>query len=801
MITNKKNEALLRGFLNIYEIHYQTSQIEYSENDEFIIFKDLIHSAYPEFKFNLLISSEEYPKLDPNILNKYIPLIVISRNKPSIPKKYKSPFFIISTFYDPSFIELYSFMERKRATWPHIDDDLIIKNDDIEDIYALDELIKEEKRNINFQNDNQLNLGKIEQLINRLYKPPEGVITGKLIKPFLESEKVEIFSPLKSPVKKIIKQLHFEGIGTNIRENILTEAINNNLDENYVFSLNSFKYESLLNNNNQFSFFKTPSCRNLYNLLLNLRSLKLNEQQLNSVYKSIHIMIEHGRDSKKEILNQYYEFFQYLGLIQDNQEGEFFFPLVNPKEFINKLFAFFDIIRAGISQFRRDFEYLEPLLNATLLSESDLENVSRLLQNFKEISVRIDPDIKNIDENLKNFCLPLLIFTIILGFSIGRRYFIDYCETEGEFQNKMTILTTPVVEKGGSITDSVEKNLEVLFETVKIEKNKIIKKRGFEIKYIEILSLKQKHDLLLDYGKYLKETIESLKSNLDSYISEIQSSSYASIFIINTYQSYLNEIDILKPKFALKNTFNPSLNRLSTIEDDTDTIHQKWRELNTKYEEVNGEVSDYLNNNVLKDENKFEGCTNIYDEYQDLKNEITTQYDELDQLKDKLKNITSYDLKSYENNIKSIFENFEKSIEKYAELHEKFDAEIEEKKINLILNHALILRANKFSDKNVRDDNLLDSKFLEIDDKNCGNFTRNLSDKLKIIKDEGNYLTSDCWSMYYELLKDVDIEKLQDYGKRIQLPKKILDGIDQNCLARLIEVDVIKKEEIVVFKA
>jgi len=509
----KKEEALLRGFLNLYDIRYNSNCVENTDDGEFIVYKDFIHGAYPEFKFNILISSKDICNIMMNTISKYSPFISISRTKALIPSNIKNKYFIITTFYDPSFIELYSFMSGKSATWSNIDSNLLIRTDDIEDSYALNNLIDEEKKKFLFQWDSKANFGKIEKLINTLYTPGENS-PGKLIKPFLENDKIDLFSKLKSPVSTILSQLYKEGIGVNLSNFPLTSSILNNLDDNnnYTFGLNDFKYEMLLDENSAFIF--SQSCVNLYTQIMNLRSLEINETQIKSLYKTLHIMVKHGnRNSKEAIINQYLNLFRNLGLFQDDNERKMYFILTNPTKFIDKLSAFFDIIKNGIDKFRRDFSYLAPLLNDSLLTDSDLSNITNLLTIFKNLAPNIDPNVKNIDKNLRKFCYPLLIFSLFLGFCQEREYFIKHCDTDGEYQEKMKILTTPVAQRGGIIRDSnsMEENLEILFETLQIEGSKEKLRRGGALFYVEIISVKQKHDLLLEYGKYLEESLQRIK--------------------------------------------------------------------------------------------------------------------------------------------------------------------------------------------------------------------------------------------------------------------------------------------------
>jgi len=794
----KRDEALLRGFLNLYDINYNSDNVEYSNNEEFLVYKDFIHRAYPEFNFNILISSKDIVNLDNSIISKYNPFISISRVKPTVSSKNENPFFIKTTFYDPSFIELYSFKYGKSATWSNIDNDLLIKTDDIEDQYVLDKLIEEEKRKIRFQMDSKTNYGKIEQLINILYTPDLN-IPGKLIKPYLESERTNLFSKLKSPVIRILKQLYYEGIGQDVNFT-LTTSISNNLDENYTFGLNNFKYETLLDEDKHFFF--SQSCKNLYNIFYNFRSLKISETSYGGVPNFIYIMTNHGRNSKKEMLKQYTDLFRYVGLIQDSHQDELFFVLSEPVEFINKLYAFFDIIKNGINQFKRDFDYLEPLLIDSLLSNSDLKKIDDLLQIFKEKASEIDPDLLNLDKNLRDFCFPLLIFSLFLGFCKEREYFIVPCEIVGEFQDKMTTLTTPTVQRGGFIkrSSSMEKNLEILYEMVKIDGSKSIRRRAFDINYIELISIKQKHDLLLQYGKYLIETLQRIKNTLNSSILEIESSEYSSTFVIINFKTFLKEIEDLKPKFASKNTLKPSLLRMNEIEESSEIQLEKWKAINIEYNELFNKITQFISQDIEIKGVEFIGCTDFNDEFENIRNDFISQKDELDQLKEKLRSIATFSLEMYDEKIKDVSNKFEKDFEKFEEISEGLKKYFEKENKELALMHALLKRASNLSDKKIRDTNLNSIDFLFIENKNCGDFRTSLNNKKKLINNEGDYVTNKCWNAYCDLLKNIEIEKLQDYGKEIQIRSSILELIDKDCLTELINLKIIRSEVITTYK-
>ncbi len=795
----KKDEALLRGFLNLYNIKYNSDNVEYTDNEEFIVYNDFIHDAYPEFNFNILISSKDINNINNETISKYHPFISISRNKPLISSNNINPFFITTTFYDPSFVELFSFKHGKNATWDNINSDLLIRNDDVESPIVLEKLIEEEKNKIKFQSDSKADYGKIEHLINKLYDP-EGIIQGKLIKPFLENERINLFSKLKSPVMRILKQLYTEGIGSNSSNLTLTSSIFNNLNENYTFGLNDFKYEVFLDESNYFFF--SQSCKNLYNQFYKVRSLKISETNYGGILNSIYIMIHHGRSSKRNILAQYTELFKYLGLIQENKEGELFFVLINPTDFINKLSAYFDIIKKGINQFKREFNYLKPLLNDSQLSDSDLDNINKILQIFKNYASKIGPDIQNIDKNLKEFCFPVLFFSLFLGFSKERDYFIVPCEITGEYHDKMAILTTPVAQRGGTIKNSntMEKNLEILFEMVKINGSKDSGRKSLDLHYIEIISLKQKHDLLLEYGNYLKSTLQRIKETLNSYISEIKSSESSSIFVIKNFEDLLKEIENLKPKFASKNTLKPSLSRMNEIEEDSETIFREWKDLNIEYDEIFKKIVLFISQEVEIKNTKFSGCTDFNDKFENLNNEFNNQKNSLDQIKVKLGSISSYSLDSYKNEVESINKEYEQSSEKFEKLELSLNNYFEKEKKELELKQVILKRSNKFSVKNIRDNDIIANAFLQIDDKSCGDFLIDLNKKIHLIKTEGEYLTNNCWNAYYELMYKIEIEKIQDFTKRLQIKKILIKSIDQEDLKTLGDLNLIQMEKIIIYQ-
>lgn len=794
----KKNKALMRGFLNLYDKNYEEDQIVLTEDEEFIVYRDFSINKYPEFKFNLLISSKENPTLDLNLINKFKPFISISKNRPIIPPKAKIPFFLATTFYDPSFVELYSFKKGKKATWKNIDKKYLINDDDIENQYGLEKLISEERRTINFQNNIESNLGKVEKLIQKLYQPKPGE-PGILIKPFLKDKK--FYSQIRSPLYSIIKNVYEISIKNNVSDSQLSSDVLTNFEIEYNFTLDPFNYEKLVEEGNKFHF--SQSCLNFYNQLIKLNELSIDQNRYNSLKNRIEIAtnLERIQDSKKEIVEQYFKLFRYLGIVQDDYEGNMYFVPADPTEFINKLISYFDIIKTEVRKFKERFNYLNPLLNDSFLSDSDIKKIDKLLQIFRTKTSQVNPNLENILDDIKDFYFPLLLFSLFIGFCGGRKYFINRIELEGSFQNKMEILTTPIALVGGSISEekTIEENLEIIYEMVKLDGKKEIKKRGFNLNYIQIISINQKHQILKSYGEYISQKLESLKNKLEKFIRKIEESEFFSKFLKQEYLGDKERLDDLKPKLASKNNLSPSLNEIDEIEERTESYFQEWETLNNSYIDLRERMSDFKKKGFLAREKEYQGCTTFEDNYNKFKNKMDRNENKFDQIKERLETISTYDLNKYEQSIVEVNSDLDDMIVKYEELESKLDKYFNQTLNELKLKRKILLRAAYNSDRSIRNDNVKNLNFLDFEWKTCGEFLNTINEKKEKIKAEGDYLTSGCWKFYLGLMEKYDIDEVNNYSKKIDLGAE-LSFDDQECLKKLIDSNIIDKETIIIYK-
>jgi len=181
-------------------------------------------------------------------------------------------------------------------------------------------------------------------------------------------------------------------------------------------------------------------------------------------------------------------------------------------------------------------------------------------------------------------------------------------------------------------------------------------------------------------------------------------------------------------------------------------------------------------------------------------NEFNNQKNSIDQIKVKLGSISSYSLDSYKNEVESINKEYEQSSEKFEKLELSLNNYFEKEKKELELKQAILKRANKFSVKDIRENGIITNTFLEIDDKSCGEFLIDLNKKINLIKTEGEYLTNNCWNAYYELMCKNEIEKIQDFTKRLQIKQILITSIDQEDLKTLGEIKLIQIEQVIIYQ-